>query len=108
MNIVIEAESTLTDRYQTTVPEAVRRALKLKKRDKIHYAFIDGKVVIEKLDPGTGRDPALEPFLDLLAQDLRGHPERILPLGANLSDRIGALVDGVEIDIDSPLPEEDE
>ncbi|MDT1842854.1 regulator, partial [Acinetobacter baumannii] len=28
MPAILEAESTLTDRYQTTVPEAVRRALK--------------------------------------------------------------------------------
>ena len=30
------AESTLSDRYQTTVPEAVRKALGLSKRDKIY------------------------------------------------------------------------
>ena len=30
------AESTLTDRYQTTVPEPVRKALGLNKRDKIY------------------------------------------------------------------------
>ena len=41
-----KVESTLTDRYQTTVPETVRRALKLSKRDKIHYAISpEGKVV---------------------------------------------------------------
>lgn len=35
-----EVESTLTDRYQTTVPETVRRALKLGKRDKdsLHHS----------------------------------------------------------------------
>ncbi|WP_206165702.1 type II toxin-antitoxin system PrlF family antitoxin, partial [Citrobacter braakii] len=37
MPATLEAESTLTDRYQTTVPETVRRALRLGKRDKIHY-----------------------------------------------------------------------
>ena len=29
MAATLEVESTLTDRYQTTVPETVRRALKL-------------------------------------------------------------------------------
>ncbi|NBD32458.1 MAG: regulator, partial [Cyanobacteria bacterium] len=29
------SESTLTNRYQTTIPEPVRKALGLKKRDKI-------------------------------------------------------------------------
>jgi antitoxin PrlF len=35
----IEVESTLTDRYQTTVPVIVRHALGLGKRDKIHYTI---------------------------------------------------------------------
>jgi antitoxin PrlF len=39
MAATLEVESTLTDRYQTTVPETVRRALKLGKRDKIHYTI---------------------------------------------------------------------
>ena len=34
MAATLEVESTLTDRYQTTVPETVRRALQLGKRDK--------------------------------------------------------------------------
>jgi len=33
----LEIESTLTDRYQTTVPDVVRRTLRLRKRDKIRY-----------------------------------------------------------------------
>ena len=39
MPATLEAESTLTDRYQTTVPETVRRALRLGKRDKITTPF---------------------------------------------------------------------
>ena len=39
MAVTLEVQSTLTDRYQTTVPETVRRALQLGKRDKIHYTF---------------------------------------------------------------------
>lgn len=34
----LEVESTLTDRYQTTVPETVRRALKLRKKDPEGYS----------------------------------------------------------------------
>lgn len=33
----LEFESTLTDRYQTTAPTAVRQALRLGKRDRIRY-----------------------------------------------------------------------
>ena len=42
MPATLEVESTLTDRYQTTVPETVRRALQLSKRDKIHYTIRAG------------------------------------------------------------------
>ena len=37
MAAIFEVESTLTDRYQTTVPEMVRLVLWLGKRDKIQY-----------------------------------------------------------------------
>jgi len=51
MAATLEVESTLTDRYQTTVPETVRRALKLGKRDKIHYAIRpSGEVVLTRAD----------------------------------------------------------
>ena len=33
-NALLVSESTLTDRYQTTVPDAVRKALHLNKREK--------------------------------------------------------------------------
>ena len=37
MPATLKAESTLTCRYQATVPGIVRRALQLRKRDKIKY-----------------------------------------------------------------------
>lgn len=46
MPATLEVESTLTDRYQTTVPETVRRALGLGKRDKIHYTIRPGGEVV--------------------------------------------------------------
>ncbi len=50
MTTTLESESTLTDRYQTTVPETVHRALKLGKRDKIHYSIRpDGAVVMSRV-----------------------------------------------------------
>ena len=51
MLAVLETESTLTDRYQTTVLETVRRALNLGKRDKIHYTIRpSGEVVLTLAD----------------------------------------------------------
>jgi len=46
--------STLTDRYQTTVPEPVRRALHLGKRDKIHYTMRPtGEVILTRAETST-------------------------------------------------------
>ena len=46
MSDILKVESTLTDRYQTTVPETVCRALQLGKRDKIHHAIRPGGEVV--------------------------------------------------------------
>ena len=60
MAATLEVESTLTDRYQTTVPETVRRALKLGKRDKIHYTIRpSGEVVLTRVEASDGDDPVL-------------------------------------------------
>lgn len=105
----LEAESTLTDRYQTTVPEVVRRALKLGKRDKIHYSVRPGgQVVLSRVSSAAEDDPVLGQFLAFLAHDLAEHPERIQALDAGLVRRLDALVGGIEIDLDAPLPDEDE
>ncbi len=101
----IAVHSTLTDRYQTTVPETVRRVLRLGKRDKLEYTIRpNGEVVLARAE--QPEDPLLEPFLEFLAQDLAGHPERIAALGSAWAGRVRELVDGVEIDLDAELPSE--
>jgi antitoxin PrlF len=109
MPAALQVESTLTDRYQTTVPETVRRVLRLGKRDKIHYTIRqDGEVVLTRAAAGEGNDPALAPFLGFLARDLVEHPERLQAVDAGLALRIQALVDGVEVNLDAPLSADDE
>lgn len=106
MRSMLRAESTLTDRYQTTVPEPVRRALNLGKRDRIRYEVrASGEVVLSRVP--SHEDPALAPFLALLERDVASHPERLLPVAATLK-RLEDLVDGVEIDLDQPLGADDE
>lgn len=105
----LEAESTLTDRYQTTVPETIRRALKLGKRDKIHYSVRpSGEVVITRASQDDDEDPVLGQFLGFLAGDIAHHPERLQPLDARFVQRIQSLVSGVEVDLDQPLSADDE
>jgi antitoxin PrlF len=109
MPAILQVESTLTDRYQTTVPETVRRALRLGKRDKILYTIRpDGEVVLTRAAADENDDPALAPFLGFLARDMAEHPERLQAVDAGLAHRIQALVGGVAVDLDAPLSADDE
>lgn len=102
------SESTLTDRYQTTVPEPVRKALGLNKRDKICYTIqSDGQVLISRVAQ-TEEDPILEKFLDFLAQEMEKNPHHLQTINSGLVNRVQSLVAEIEIDLDSPLLDEDE
>ena len=106
--VALETESTLTDRFQTTVPSPVRKALKLGKKDKIKYAIqSDGSVVISRAS-AQECDPVLGEFLSFIARDVKAHPERLETLSASMRESVDALVEGVEIDLDAPLLDEDE
>lgn len=109
MPATLEVESTLTDRYQTTVPETVRRALRLGKRDKIHYSIRpSGEVVLTRADAVEGDDPVLGQFLGFLARDIASHPERLQAVDAGLVQRLHSLVGDVEVDLDAALSVDDE
>ncbi len=109
MAATLEVESTLTDRYQTTVPETVRRALKLGKRDKIHYTIRPGgEVVLTRADAAGDDDPVLGQFLGFLAHDITRHPERLRSVDAGLVRRLQSLVGGIEVDLDAALSADDE
>jgi antitoxin PrlF len=109
MPATIEVESTLTDRYQTTVPETVRRALRLGKRDKIHYTIRpSGEVVLTRAGASEGDDPVLGQFLGFLARDIAEHPERLQAIDASFVQRLQSLVGDIEVDLDAPLSADDE
>jgi antitoxin PrlF len=102
-----QAESTLTDRYQTTVPENVRKALRLNKRDKIHYTIEpNGQVIMSRVE--QEEDPVVGKFLNFLAQDMSKNPQNIKPISPELLNRAKELVAGVEFDLDAPLPDDEE
>ena len=109
MTATLEAESTLTDRYQTTVPETVRRALRLRKRDKIQYVIRpSGEVVLTRASDAEADDPVLGQFLGFLAHDIATHPERLQSLSSSFVQRVQSLVGEVEVDLNAPLSEDDE
>jgi antitoxin PrlF len=101
-------ESTLTDRYQTTVPDPVRKALGLNKRDKICYTIQpDGKVWISRADQ-TESDPVLGKFLNFLARDMEKNPQHLQAISSGLVSRVRSLISDVDLDLDAPLLDEDE
>ena len=110
MSVTLKVESTLTDRYQTTVPETVRRALRLSKRDKIQYTIQPGgKVVLTRANVAEGDDPVLGQFLGFLARDIASHPERLQAIDATLVQRLQSLTGGsIGVDLDAALSAEDE
>ncbi len=105
--VVLQAEGTLTERYQTTVPAAVRQALQLQKHDKILYKVADdGRVFLERAGAEDQEDPILGEFLNFLARDIAAGVVR--PVTPDLATRINALVGDVKIDLDAPLSSDDE
>lgn len=108
MAAILKAESTLTDRFQTTVPEQVRRVLGLGKRDKIQYTIgSNGEVVLSRVN-AEGDDPVLGEFLRFLANDMTVSPERLQLVDDQLVQHLRALTKEVEIDLDAPLSPDDE
>jgi antitoxin PrlF len=105
---LLVSESTLTDRYQTTVPDAVRKVLHLNKREKIRYTIQpDGKVLLSRADQEEA-DPALGSFLTFLANDIQANPQRLKAATPELASRIQSLVGGIDVDLDALLDDEDE
>ena len=108
MSPLLYSDSTLTDRYQTTIPNIVRKVLRLEKKDKIRYTVQpDGSVIISRANQAEN-DPVLAKFLTFLADDISQNPQNVSAIDSNLLDRVRPLVSDVEIDLDSPLSDEDE
>ncbi|ARU59079.1 regulator PrlF [Oleiphilus messinensis] len=102
------SESTLTDRYQTTVPDPVRKALGLNKRDKIRYTIQqDGNVILSRADLNQD-DPVLDAFLQFIADDIQKNPQNIKAVSAELVERVQDLVGDINADLDDPLSDEDD
>lgn len=100
---MIESESSLTDRYQTTIPEPIRKALGLSKRDKIRYELLsDGRVQLSKVeDEDFG--PTVLAFLKFLEKNILENPKSLVPITEERLARIRELTAGVEVDINERL-----
>lgn len=104
---LLQTESTLTNRYQTTVPDAVRKALHLGKRDKIRYTVqSDGHVLMTRAE--KEEDPVIAEFLNFIAKDIQNNPKNLTTINQDLVTRINSLVANVEVNLDEPLTEDEQ
>jgi len=105
---MLESESTLTSRYQTTIPKIVRKILGLDKNDKIKYTLNqDGSVLLSKLE-NKEEDPVLEQFLTFLANDISKNPHNLQTMNFDIVQKAQSLAGGIEIDLNNSLSDEDE
>ncbi len=100
--MVVEEICTITAKGQTTIPRAVRQALGVGYGARIAFRIENGTVTVHPADDDA-TDPALAPFLDLLARDIASRPESLVPLPKALMDRVERLTAGVEVDLDAPI-----
>lgn len=97
------ADSTLNDRYQITLPEAVREALRLKPQDKLTFEIQpNGNVLLSRSNRDES-DPALESFLAFLAKDMLNNPDQLKAVTPELMSRIQNLVGEVDINLEDTL-----
>jgi antitoxin PrlF len=101
---ILEIPATITDRGQTTVPAAIRRMLALGKRDQVVFrGLADGTVVIAKKQARTDEDdPVIGKFLEFLARDMANEP-----VPRSLVARGKGLAEGVKVDLDAALPDDE-
>lgn len=100
-------QSTLTQRYQTTIPSEIRKAIGLKVKDKIEYKVVgDGRVLMSKVET-IEEDPAMASFLNFLDRDIELHPENIQPITADMAEMYLSSVTNFDVDLDAALPDEE-
>ncbi len=102
---LLAVESSVTSRYQTTIPLEIRTALGLEKNDKIHYALNErGEVVLSRVVQHV--DPSIGVFLSLIDQDLENGKSvsslsTLNPIGLELTT-------GMDVDLDSELLDDED
>lgn len=110
MSELLQAESTLSERYQTTIPDLVCQTLGLEKGNKIsYYIQTDGSVIITRCDNKPKEsDPILEQFLSFLSQDMTDNPQQIKAIPSTTVNHLASLVGDIEVDLNAPLKDGEE
>lgn len=97
----IEEFSTITAKGQTTIPKAVRQALGVDCGDKIAFRVDKRGVTVARVE--EDEDPAIDRFLDFIADDIKQRPHAIKALSPDLAARIAVLTEGMEVDLDAAI-----
>ena len=105
---VLEIEAAVTSRGQTTLPSAIRRALKVGNQGAIVFRIEEsGQVTVAKKEsPDT--DPVITRFLSFLTADMMARPNALRPVTADWLVGLRDLVQDVAIDLEAPLSADDE
>lgn len=95
MATVLERDVKITGQGQATVPAAVRERLGVAIGDHVTYV-IDamGTVTLRR----SATDPAVDAFLEFLAEDIQRQPDQIRPLTGDLEARLHELTRNTRID----------
>jgi antitoxin PrlF len=99
-------QSTLTDRYQTTIPTSVRKQLGLGKRDLIEFVQADdGSIVLRRADSSSTEEfPAeLLAWLQFIEKDHQQNPAQFKVLDDEFFAEARGMVGGLEVDLDADL-----
>ena len=98
----IEEVCSITAKGQTTVPKSIRQALGVGYGGRIAFRVENGTVSVHAAtDPDE--DPALAPFLALLARDFAAQPEALAAFTPELAARIAAAAGDVAANPDEPI-----
>ncbi len=99
----LEKSSKITAKGQTTVPEAIRRALGVETGDRIAFRVERGAVTLHRIE-AEHTDPAVGAFLDFLERDIARGNVQVLPV--DLMNQIDAVLGDLDIDLDAPIDDD--
>lgn len=100
MVAVLEKAAKVYGKGQTNVPAEVRSALNLHSGDRVIFSVEqNGTVSLRKAEAADDAgDPAMNAFLQFLAEDIRKRPEGVRAVSSDLAARLEALTRETVID----------
>lgn len=102
MTTIVQERSRITAKGQTTVPKAVRQALGVSYGGEIAFVVNEHGVSVRRVETEEA-DPVIGAFLGFLEQDMLRNPQNVIAFPPTLADRMAALTEQVEVDLDQVI-----